>query len=60
MDKRLIQRLLLKSLAAIKMSETKMEKICTTKVQVVIKMALLHIKCYKKEILQECKKGGNG
>jgi hypothetical protein len=42
------------------MSETKMEKICTTKVQVVIKMALLHIKCYKKEILQECKKGGNG
>ena len=42
------------------MSESKMEKICTTKVQVVIKMALLHIKCYKKEILQECKKGGNG
>ena len=42
------------------MSETKMEKICTTKVQAVIKMALLHIKCYKKEILQEWKKGGNG
>ena len=32
----------------------------TTKVQEVIKMALLHIKCYKKEILQEWKKGGNG